>query len=367
MKIAIVHDWLYGGGAEKVVEELHTIYPDAPIYTAFATQEWRQKLDGKVVTGILGKWPLSKLYKFTPLFQQWWFKGLNLSDYDVVISSCGNGAARFAQVKKPALHIAYTHTPTHYYWRKYDEYLKDPSFRPKWLVRLGLKILVGYLRKQDFEAAQKIDYFIANSEHIASDILSYYQKESVVIHPPVDTAKFALTSTEQHDEKRFVMWGRHVPYKRFDIAVEACNRLGAKLVMMGSGPATEQLKALAGPTVKLIGWTTPEQMQEIASSSSAFIAPMEEDFGIAPVEAMSAGLPVIAYKAGGAIDYVVDGKTGMFFNEQSVESLVEALEKFDASRFDSKCISDFAKDNFDKLVFRKKIQTYISNLPTTRD
>lgn len=370
MKVAIVHDWLYGGGAEKVVEELHHLYPDAPIYTVFATDEWRKKLDGKVITGLLGRWPLSKLYKFTPLFQQWWFRRLDLSGYDVVISSCGNGSARFARARKPAVHISYTHTPTHFYWRKYDEYLLNPSFRPKWLVRLGLKTLVGQLRKQDYKAAQRVDHFIANSQHIADDIKTFYSRKSVVIHPPVDTGRFAQAQRNKEWKMinkgsqgvRLVMWGRHVPYKRFDLAVEACNQLGLGLTIIGEGPDTNRLKALAGPTVEFTGWASAEQMREIIEESSAFIAPMEEDFGIAPVEALAAGLPVIAYKAGGALDYVVEGKTGVFFEEQSVESLVEVLKKFDAGKFDGEYISKFAKDNFDTVVFRKKIEEFVGRV-----
>lgn len=361
MKVAIVHDWLYGGGAEKVVEALHDAYPEAPIYTTFATDEWRTKLDGKVVTGILGKWPLSKLYKFLPLFQQWWFAGLDLSDYDVVISSCGNGAARFARSKgKKPLHIAYTHTPTHYYWRKHDEYVKNPSFRPKWLARLGLRVLAGYLRKQDYKAAQKVDYFIANSQHIADDIRDFYGRDSTVIHPPVDTERFEHVDHQNSEEQHYVMWGRHVPYKRFDIAVGACNKLGRKLVIVGSGPDTERLKQLAETTVKLVGRVSDEDLNDIAATATAFIAPMEEDFGIAPVEAMAAGLPVIAYKAGGALDYVVEGSSGVFFDEQSVDSLVDALERYESMTFDEKVVRAKARE-FSAESFKKKIEDFVSS------
>jgi glycosyltransferase involved in cell wall biosynthesis len=372
MKIAIAHDWLYGGGAEKVVEALHQMYPDAPIYTTFASAEWRERLGGKVVTGYLGVWPLNKLHKFTPLLQQWWFAGLDLSEYDLVISSCGNGAARFVCSKQNSeyrsknieeaqgrtVHIGYTHSPTHFYYRKYDEYMRNPGFRPYWLTRLGLKTLVGHLRKKDTAAVTKIDVVLANSTFIASDIKKYYGRDSVVVHPPVDTGRFKNIEyrRENIEEKgpSFVVWSRHVPYKRFDIAVEACNRLGANLTVIGAGPETARLAAMAGPTVRMMGFVSDEELETIASQSTEFLYPSDEDFGIAPVEAMAAGLPVIAYKAGGALDYVVPGITGEFFAEQTVDSLVEALKKFDSSKYDSAKIRAKAEE-FSVEVFKSKI------------
>src|SRR3990167_8961662 len=163
-KVAIVHDWLYGGGAEKVVEQLHTLYPDSPIYTSYCTDEWRKRLDNKVVTGYLQNWPFSRLRKFLPLLRQWWFARLDLSDYDLIISSTGNGEAKFARGKK---HICYCHSPPHFYWRKYESYLRNPGFGAfDWLARIGLKLFVKPLRKRDYNAAQQVDAFIANSTHI---------------------------------------------------------------------------------------------------------------------------------------------------------------------------------------------------------
>ena len=154
-KIAIVHDWLYGGGAEKVVLEIHKLYPEASVYTSFCTDEWRRKLDNKVITGYLQRWPFAKLRRLLPLLRQWWFARLDLSEYDIIISSSGNGEAKFVRKSRPEqLHICYCHTPTHFYWRHYDEYIKRPSFRPRWLARLGLKTLVRPLKKRDFAAAR---------------------------------------------------------------------------------------------------------------------------------------------------------------------------------------------------------------------
>lgn len=360
MKIAIVHDWLYGGGAEKVVEELHHLYPDAPIYTSYCTEEWRIKLDGKVITGYLNRWPFTSLRKFLPLLRQWWFESLDLTDYDVVISSSGNGEARFAHVRESAIHISYTHTPTHFYWRKYDEYMRHPGFRPEWLVRFGLKNMLGYLRTKDYEAAQKVDLMIANSNHIKSDIEKYYKRDSEVIHPPVNTARFLKKrNAKPNMSPRFIMWGRLVPYKRFDLAIEACNELGLELDIIGDGPEMANLKLLAGPTVRLHGRVSDEELEVLATQADAYLFPGEEDFGISPVEALSAGLPVIAYKAGGALDYVVEGQTGVFFGLQTKESLIQGIKHFNPSKFDSHKVALYAITNFDTKIFKQKMDEFV--------
>lgn len=356
MKVAIVHDWLYGGGAEQVVLELHHMFPDAPIYTSYCTNEWRQKLDNKVITGYLNKWPFTKLRKFLPLLRQWWFARLDLSEYDLVISSSGNGEAKFVRVKEGSKHVCYCHTPTHFYWRKYNEYLKNPGFRPKWLVRLALKILVKPLRKQDYAAAQKVDHFIANSTHIQRDIKTFYGKESTVIHPPVNTSRFA--NLQPVDRKGFVTVGRQTPYKRTDLIVEACTKLNLPLTVVGRGPENARLRKLAGPTITFDTNASDEAVAQHMATAQAFIFAAEEDFGITPVEAMAAGTPVIAYQAGGALDYVIPGKTGEFFNDQGLDSLTEALEAFDSTKFDSKIIQ-FAAQQFSSELFRENIQLYL--------
>jgi glycosyltransferase involved in cell wall biosynthesis len=364
-KVAIVHDWLYGGGAELVVEQLHTLYPDAPIYTSYCSDEWRTRLNNKVVTGHLQHWPFAQLRKFLPVLRQRWFKKLDLHDFDLVISSSGNGEAKFVTAKKPAVHVCYCHTPTHFYWRKYNEYLKNPSFRPKWLVRLGLRLLVKPLRKRDYQAAQNVDYFIANSSHIQKDIEKFYNRESVIIHPPVSTEKFSpqssVLSPQSASNPSFIMWGRHVPYKRFDLAIEACNQLGLPLTIAGTGPETPHLKKIAGPTITFTGFVTHDELVSLAKQASAFIFPGEEDFGIAPVEAIALGLPVIAYKAGGALDYVIEGKTGTLFEKQTRKSLEKSLTLFDPDIFNPSEISKVAK-KFSLQEFNRKITETINTI-----
>ncbi len=359
MKVAIVHDWFVGGGAELVVEQLHKIYPEAPIYTSYCSDEWRRRLDNKVVTGYLQRWPFSRLRKFLPLLRQRWFARLDLSDYDLVISSSGNGEAKFVEVKKPAIHICYCHSPTHFYWRHYDYYKEVPGFGPRVFVSTALKLLVRPLRKRDYQAAQAVDFFIANSSHIQSDIKTYYGRDSVVIHPPVNVDEFKAKPGVKR--RGFVTVGRQVPYKRVDLIIDACTKLNLPLKVLGSGPLHENLVKRAGPTVDFI---SPAPFKEVINSletAEAFILAAFEDFGITPVEALAAGTPVIAYKAGGALDYVQPGKTGMFFDEQTSESLADVLKKFSPSEFDHQKIKQFA-ESFSVGKFKNSFKNFLNTV-----
>lgn len=363
MKVAIVHDWLYGGGAERVTHELHKMYPEAPIFASYCSDEWRKRLDNKVVTGYLQHWPFSKLRKFLPVLRIWWFENLDLSEYDLVISVSGNGEA-FAVKKRPdAVHINYCHTPTHYYWRHYDQFIKRPGFgifNP--LARLGLKLLVKPLRKWDYKAAQRADYMIANSIHIQNDIKKYYGRDSAVIFPPVDVGRFEHKSNKKRSG--FITVGRLAPQKRVDVIVEACTKLGLPLTVVGRGPELGSLKKIAGPTITFDTNASDEKVVEYMQSAEAFLFASFEDFGITPVEAMAAGTPVIAYKAGGALDYVVPNKTGIFFEHQTAESLAEALRSFKPNRFNPTDISaevrKFSPQNFQKNV-KKFVQLALQN------
>jgi glycosyltransferase involved in cell wall biosynthesis len=357
MKTAITHDWLVGGGAEKVVEQLHKIYPDAPIYTSYATDEWRKRLGNKVITGYLQKWPFSALRKFLPVLRNIWFKHLDLSEYDLVISSSGNGEAKNIRVKPGAVHICYCHTPTHFYWRHYDTYLHNPGFgvfNP--LAHFGLRLLVKPLRRADYKAAQKVDFFIANSSHIQADIKKYYGKDSKVIHPPINADRFK--NSGKQDRKGFITVGRLVPYKHVEIIIEACAKLALPLTVVGNGPELHKLQNITAPTVTFDSTASDEAVNDYMKNAEGFIFAAHEDFGITPVEALAAGTPVIAYKAGGALDYVTSAN-GMFFEKQTVGSLMNALERFQAKSFDHSAVTKSA-ERFNEEAFRKNFKEFVA-------
>ncbi len=356
LRVAIVHDWLIGGGAERVVYELHKLYPEAPIYTSYSTDKWRKEMDGKVITGFLQHWPFPKLRKFVPLLRIWWFTRLNLRDYDLVISSSG-AEAKGIKVPEGTVHINYCHAPTHYYWSRYDEYLKHPGFGlfdP--LARFGLKLLVGPLRRWDYKAAQRPDYLIANSTHIKNEIKKYYGRDAVVINPPVIIDRFE--NIRPGARRGFLTGGRLTPYKRNDLAVQACTKLGLPLTVYGDGPDRKRLETLAGPSVRFTGYVSDEEVVRLFASAEAYIFPLLDDFGVVGIEALAAGTPVIAYRAGGALDYVEEGKTGTFFDEQNVESLARTLRSFDHKRFNSVDIRQHAKQ-FSPEEFRKSVKKFV--------
>ena len=411
MKVAIVCDWLVGiGGAERVVLELHELYPDAPIYTS---QYDPSKIDwfagADVRTTWLQKLPKG-LRKFLPALRAWSFSHLNLSDYDLVISASG-AEAKGVKTSPGAVHISYIHSPTHYYWIRYDEYLKSPGFgRLDPLARLGLKLLIGPLRRWDYKAAQRPDYLIANSSHTQKMIRKFYGRESTVIHPPVDTKRFAeptlspamrastaLGADEQRTEaymkygkgaaelattrgaasigrvpsparqqddtvhrRGFVTAGRQTPYKRMDLAVQACTELNLPLIVLGSGPDHKRLKRMAGKSITFLRGKSDEEVAHYFQTSRAFIFPGMEDFGIVAVEALAAGTPVIAYKAGGALDYIDDGKNGLFFEQQTVKSLLSALKKFESTTFNSSSVAKSA-EKFSAETFHSAIRKFIDN------
>lgn len=358
LKVAIVHDWLVGGGAERVVAELHQMFPEAPIYTSYATPEWQKRLDGKVVTGYLQKLP--RLRKFLQIPRMLWFSHLDLSGYDLVISCTGNGEAKHVRVPKGTPHICYCHTPTHFYWRHYDEYMAHPGFGAlDPLARIGLKLLVGPLRRRDLAASKHPDLMIANSTHISADILKYYGRESKVVFPPVDTERFA--DARATTRRGFVTAGRQVPMKHTDIIVQACTQLSIPLTVIGKGPELNKLKEMAGPTITFAGYVSDEDMPKYFASAEAFLFASYEDFGITPIEAMATGTPVIAYRAGGALDYVVEGRTGSFFEEQTVDSLIGAIREFSPSKYSPDDIKTYAEE-FSNDNFRKSLSEVVETV-----
>jgi glycosyltransferase involved in cell wall biosynthesis len=365
IKVALVCDWLVGiGGAERVVEALHEIFPEAPIYTSqYSPQatQWLGKAD--IRTGWLQKIPI-KWRKFLPVLRAIYFSRLDLSDYDLVVS-CSGAEAKAVRTGS-ALHVCYCHAPTHYYWIRYDEYLSSPGFgHANWLARVGLKLLVGPMRRFDKKAATRPDYIIANSNFSQTQIMKYYQRESVVIHPPVDVERFA--ATDNQTRHGFVVAGRQIPYKKIDLAIAACNKLKLPLTVIGNGPEHDRLTEQAGPTIRFITDASDSDIARYFCSSEAFIFPTNlEDFGIVAVEALAAGTPVIAYHGGGPLDYITDGKTGLFFSPLSVKGLSQALRSFPTQKFNHHVIAESARQ-FSVDSFKKKTTELLQSFILSSD
>ncbi len=363
LRVAIVCDWLTGiGGAERVVLELHKLYPEAPIYTSQyepSKIDWFK--DADVRTGWLQTLP-SGLKKFLPVLRARYFSRLDLSDYDLVLSSCG-AEAKGVKTGPNTVHVSYIHSPTHYYWIRYDEYLAHPGF-PRglnWLARLGLKALVGPLKNWDKRAAQRPNHLIANSTYTQAMIKKYYGRDSTVIFPPVDLERLKNSEHTLHvsDRHGFLAVGRQTPYKRIDLAVAACSELKLPLVVIGNGPEHAKLVKMAGRSVTFLTGATDEEVIAHMRTAEGFLFPTNiEDFGVTAVEAIAAGTPVIAYNQGGPLDYVVPGKTGAFFEKQTVASLTAAIQQFDPSKFDHKEIEAFA-EQFSTSAFRTNLQELI--------
>lgn len=360
-KIAIVYDWLTTmGGAEPLLLELHKLYPDAPIYTSVYNKEAMPAFkDCDVRTTYLQKWlPKFIRYKHVlwPVLRAHAFRKLDLSEYDIIISSA-SAEAKAVKKRPDAVHICYCHTPTRYYWSHYEEFKNEFNFgflTP--IIRPFIPAFVGWMRRLDLEAIKGIDVFIANSTITQKRIKKYYGRPSTVVYPPVDIDRF--TPPPKTERSGFVLWGRHVPYKRFDIAIEACNQLKVPLTIIGSGPDTDRLKKLAGPTIKFTGRISDEALANIAQHSKAFLFPNEEDFGISAVEALAAGTPVIAYAKGGALDIVEDGVTGILFKEQSATALCDAMKRLDDYSFLPATLHRKSK-RFARGLFATKIQKIV--------
>ena len=360
MKVAIVHDWLVGGGAERVVMALHEMYPNAPIYTAYCNDSSKKAFSGaEIRTSYMQHFPFSYLRKFLPILRQLWFEQLDLREYDLVISSSGAEAKGIKRLKAGAKHICYCHSPTHYYWVRYDEYLKHPGFGKFFdpLARIGLRIFVGLNRKWDYRAAQRPDIMIANSTCVQDRIKKYYGRDSVVVHPPVDTKRFEFNGSRRNG---FVVAGRQTPYKRIDLAVAACTYGNLPLKVIGNGPDHDKLVAMAGPTIEFLADVSDTEMPKHFGEAEAFIMANEDDFGIVPVEALATGTPVVAYKAGGALDYI-NSSTGLFFTHQGIQALAETLKKASRHPWKHKVISTQAQ-KFSAEEFKRRILNTVDTL-----
>ncbi|MCR5290549.1 MAG: glycosyltransferase [Treponema sp.] len=328
MKVAIVHDWLVNyGGAERVVESLLTLYPDADIFTLVYDKKKMAKhfAPEKVHTSFVQKIPGStRLYTKLLTFMPKAFESFDLTGYDLVLcssSSCAKGVITSPTVP----HIAYIHTPMRYAWDLFYDYKK----RSGRLTRFFMDRWMPHMRLWDYVSSQRQDVLIANSNYIARRIKKCWNREAVVVYPPVNTSRLHPNNKESEDF--YVVFSRFVPYKRVDLAITACIKAHKKLVVIGGGSLEKELKLLASghDDIVFTGRISDEAVQDYLQRCKALIFCAEEDFGIIPVEAQACGRPVIAYGKGGALETVVDGKTGVFFNEQTTDSVCDAIERFE--------------------------------------
>ncbi|MBW4061377.1 glycosyltransferase [Candidatus Saccharibacteria bacterium] len=358
-RIALVHHWLTSpGGAEKVLYELHQMYPQAPIYTtSYLPEKFPEFADAEIRTTFLNRIPwLRRIHQLFPVFLGTPFKLINMDEYDMVISSCA-AEAKYVRTKAHTLHICYCHTPVRYYWTDYEWRLNNLPFgffNP--LARLVFPLFIGPLRKIDYQAAQEVDTFVANSKHIQSRIKTFYDRESTVIYPPIVTKK--LLALDRKTSDYYVIIGRQVASKRLDVAVDAFNELGLTLKVAGAGEEIARQKPRARANIEFLGRVSDEERDSLLAGAKGFIFPPEEDFGIVPLEAMAAGCPVIAYGSGGAPEYVIDGQTGVLFDDQTPEALIGALKRFEGMTWDTEVIRDKAKE-FDEGVFHQRMGAYV--------
>lgn len=357
MKIAIIHDYLaQDGGAEKVLASLQALYPKAPTFVLFHDKERANPVfaDKDIRTSFLQKIPgaVAHYQWFLP-FMHRATESFDLSDFDVVISAT-SAFAKGVITGDHTLHICYCHTPTRYLWSDTHSYLADLRRGP--LVKAAVRSMLPGLRIWDKTAADRVDHFVANSRTVANRIKKYYRRDSEVIYPPVEVERFSVSGKPG---EYFLIGGRVVNYKRFDIAVDACSRLGLPLKVFGDGPALDDLKARARQSVEFVGAVNDADKAELYKNCIAFINPQEEDFGITVVEAMAAGRPVIAYAGGGALETVVPGLSGELINEQDWETLADRLLDFKPETYDAKAIRRHA-EQFSTENFHRKISAIVA-------
>src|SRR6266568_2035142 len=358
MKVALVHDYLNQmGGAERVVMAFHEIFPDAPIYTSIYDPQRVdpafQKMD--IRTSFMQKFPLvTKHHQPYLPFYPFAMESLNLRSYDLVLSS-SSAFAKGVITRPETMHICYCHTPMRWCWN-YDEYVEREQLGK--MARRILPLLITGLRTWDQTSAMRVDHFIANSPVVAERIRKYYRRDAVVIPPPVEARRFSFDPAV-HVEDYFLIVSRLVPYKRIDLAIEACNALQLPLVIIGKGRDLARLQRMAGPTIRFLGGLSDQEVLHYLAHCRALLFPGEEDFGITPLEAQASGRPVIAYGAGGALASIVDGVTGVFFREQTIASLVEALAVFHEQHFNPHVIRNHALE-FDMPRFHRRILQFVT-------
>lgn len=356
MRIALVHDYLVQyGGAERVLECFCELWPYAPIYTLVYNKEaMHGKFSEKnIKTSFIQKLPFAKnRHRIFPQLMPMAIEQFDFSDYDIVLSD-SSSYAKGIITGPDTLHICYMHTPMRYAWDDCHKYTQDFYFPS--IIKKLVPLAMNYIRIWDRASADRVDRIIANSNFVKKRIKKYYKKDAVVIHPPVNIDNFSISPTRG---KYFLMVGRLIAYKRFDIAIQAFTKLGLPLKIIGRGPELKRLQKMAGPSIEFLGRVPDEELANYYAKCQAFIFPQEEDFGIVAIEAMASGRPIIAYRGGDILEHMEEGKTGLFFDQQTADDIVRTIKKFDANHFDPAYIREKV-EKFDNREFKAKIKDYI--------
>lgn len=371
LKVAIAHDFLiYQGGAERVLVEIAKLFPQAPIFTLLERKEITASFSKtQVISSFLNKLPHFVPHRFLLPLYPVAVESIDLRKYDLVFSSTSS-FMKGVVVKPRTLHVCYCHTPTRFLWDMNEQYLKDATgddvFAPG--KRFFGRLLLNYLRMWDQVAAKRVDVFIANSRFTQKRIKKYYQKKSQVVYPPVNVRRFKPGKTPG---KYFLVVSRLSAYKRIDLVVEAFNRLGWPLIIAGTGQEKKRLQKIAQPNIRFAGFVNEKKLPNLYAGCRALIFPGEDDFGITIVEAMASGKPVLAFRSGGALEIVEEGKTGEFFNASEVEILVDGLrrlvenEKKYSADYIRQSAERFSAENFQK-EFMKIINRSVNELASYR-
>ena len=359
MKVAFVHDWLvtYRGG-EKVLEALLSLYPDAPVYTLFYDPKKLPPTitNRKIITPRILR-PFNRVRKALLPVLPTIVESFPTEKFDLVIST-SSCVAKGVLTNPNSKHLCYVHSPMRYIWDQRQHYLQTLKKIP---IISGLVALISnYLRLWDVSSSQRVDQFISNSNFVKSRVSKYYGKDSKVIHPPIEINKFRADSKVKK-EGYFLVAGAFVQYKRFDLAIKACERAGVRLVVAGSGPLEKELEKMGSELTTIVNSPNQSTWISLLQKAEALIFPGIEDFGIVPIEAMASGTPVIAFRGGGALDYIVEGKTGVFFDSPTVDSLETAIRNFNSTSYNQEELVKFSQ-RFNQGTFLKKMKDTISEL-----
>lgn len=358
MRVALVHDYLTQfGGAERVLEALMELFPNAPVFTLVYDKDKLGTIDERRLRpSFLQKLPIARRsHRYFPLaLMPLAIEQFSLKDFDVVLSATHSFSKGL--IPHPnTMHISYCFTPTRYAWDDSHKYVRE--FSQSTLFQKVAPLALSYIRQWDYYASQRATSYVTLSHHVAKRIQKYYHRDASVIYPPVDVKRFSVS---KNHEGYYLVVSRLMPYKRVDLAIEACERLGRPLKVVGTGPEMESLRKRAGKYTEFLGFVPDEDLPHLYQGARAFVFPQEEDFGIAPLEAAASGKATIAYAAGGARETIIDGKTGVFFEDQRVSSLMDAIERFEDLHFDPLAIRAHA-DRFSRERFLQEMDHFVQD------